>query len=142
MSKSDLSDYSRIHLLDDDDTLALKIRKAKTDMEPIPGNKAGLADRPEAKNLFGIYAALSKQSIDEICTTFEGQVFSVFKSALTDILIEHLGPIRKKLTLLLDDQTEMDRILARGADRANELAAISLAEVRSSLNLYPRPKGK
>ncbi|MDP5012699.1 MAG: tryptophan--tRNA ligase, partial [Alphaproteobacteria bacterium] len=74
-------------------------------------------------------------------STFEGQTFSAFKTALTDILIEHLQPIREKLTLLLDDKNEMDRILARGADRANELAAVSLNEVRSSLNLYPRPKG-
>ena len=141
MSKSDISDYSRIHLLDDEDTLALKIRKAKTDMDPIPGNKDGLIDRPEAKNLIGIYASLSNQNVDTICSTFEGQTFSALKAALTDVLISHLNPIREKLTLLLDDKNEMDRILARGADRANELAAVSLAEVRSSLNLYPRPKG-
>jgi len=139
MSKSDISDYSRIHLLDDDDTLALKIRKAKTDMEPIPNTNEGLADRPEAKNLIGIYASLANQNNDTVCSAFEGKTFSVFKTALTDILIEHVRPIREKLILLLDDKTEMDRILARGADRANELAAVSLAEVRSSLNLYPRP---
>ncbi len=142
MSKSDISDYSRIHLLDDEDTLAIKIRKAKTDMDPIPDSKEGLVDRPEAKNLIGIYAAVSNQTVDAICTTFEGQTFSALKATLTDALIEHLRPIREKLTLLLDDKSELDRILARGADRANELAAISLNEVRSSLNLYPRPKGQ
>ena len=142
MSKSDISDYSRIHLLDDEDTLALKIRKAKTDMDPIPGTKESLSDRPEAKNLIGIYAAVSNQTVETICTTLEGQTFSALKAILTDALIEHLRPIRKKLTLLLDDKNELDRILARGADHANELAAVSLNEVRSSLNLYPRPKGQ
>lgn len=141
MSKSDTSDYSRIHLLDDNDTLALKIRKAKTDMDPIPDNKEGLISRPEAKNLIGIYSALSNQDINSVCNIFKGQTFSAFKAALTDVLVAHLSPIREKLTHLLDDKNELDRILARGAERANALASVSLNEVRSSLNLYPRPKG-
>jgi tryptophanyl-tRNA synthetase len=141
MSKSDLSDYSRIHLLDDNDMLALKIKKAKTDMEPIPGSKEGLENRPEAKNLIEIYASLSSKSIDDVCQLFQGQNFSIFKSDLSELLITSLEPIRKKLTHLLDDKSEMDRILARGADRANVIATETLNEIRSNLNLYPRPKG-
>ncbi len=139
MSKSDISDYSRIHLLDDDDALALKIRKAKTDSDPIPSTSDSLIDRPEAKNLIAIYASLCGASVNDVCRDFEGQLFSTFKSALTDVLIEHLRPIRDKLTRLLADQTEMDRILARGADYANSIAAETLGDVRKSLNLYPRP---
>ncbi|MDP3371314.1 MAG: tryptophan--tRNA ligase [Candidatus Paracaedibacteraceae bacterium] len=141
MSKSDISDYSRIHLTDDDDTLALKIRKAKTDMEPIPQVKEGLENRPEAKNLMGIYSAVSGKSIEQACLQFEGQPFSAFKSELTDALINHLEPIRRKLTLLLDDKDELDRIITRGATRANILSQESLSDVKSHLNLYPKPKG-
>lgn len=141
MSKSDMSDYSRIHLTDDDDTLALKIRKAKTDMEPIPQTKEELENRPEAKNLMGIYSAVSGKSIDQACLQFEGQPFSAFKNELTDALVHHLGPIRQKLILLLDDKDELDRIITRGATRANILSKESLNEVTSRLNLYPKPKG-
>lgn len=141
MSKSDISDYSRIHLLDDDDALTLKIRKAKTDMEPIPGNKEALENRPEAKNLLGILSTLIGKSMDEVCQQFEGHIFSSVKAELTDALIAHLKPIRTRLTLLLDDKNELDRILARGAARANILSEQSMHEVKSRLNLYPKPKG-
>ena len=139
MSKSDISDYSRIHLLDDDDTLALKIRKAKTDSEPIPATADALADRPEAKNLMAIYASLNGLSLDRVCHQFEGQFFSTFKTELVDVLVEHLRPIRRKLLHLLDDKYEMDCILTRGAEYANKVANATLSEVRESLNLYPRP---
>ncbi len=138
MSKSDLSDYSRIHLLDDPDIIALKIRKAKTDSDPIPGTIKELTDRPEASNLLGIYAALSDQSIETVCRNFEGQTFSSVKQELTDILISSLTPIREKMHYLLQNQDEIDKILYRGAKIANTLAEKNLREVREILGLIPR----
>ena len=138
MSKSDLSDYSRIHLLDDPDTIAFKIRKAKTDSDPIPGTAKELVNRPEASNLLGIYAALSDQRIDSVCIHFEGQTFSSVKNALTEVLINSLTPIREKMLYLLQHQNELDKILYRGAEIANILAEENLKEVRSTLGLIPR----
>jgi tryptophanyl-tRNA synthetase len=140
MSKSDISDYSRIHLLDDADQLALKIRKAKTDSLPIPATADELTDRPEAKNLLGIYATLTNTTLAEVCAAHQGQLFSQFKQQLCDAVVSHLGPIRDNMTRLMNDKTEMDRILARGATRANELASATLDDVRAALNMYPRPR--
>ncbi|MBY0463039.1 MAG: tryptophan--tRNA ligase [Alphaproteobacteria bacterium] len=138
MSKSDLSDYSRIHLLDDSDTIALKIRKAKTDSDSIPGTPKELEGRPEASNLLGIYAALSDQTIETLCVRFEGQTFSSVKQALTDILISSLTPIREKMLHLLQNPDELDKILYKGAETANSLAEQNLKEVRNALGLLPR----
>lgn len=140
MSKSDISDYSRIHLNDDPDQIALKIRKAKTDSLPITCDLLDLNERPEAKNLLSIYATLSGVSLQKVCEKFDGKLFSEVKKDLTDVLIGHLDPIRLKMNALIQDHDEMDRILARGADRANEIASYTLTEVRSLLNLYPKPR--
>jgi tryptophanyl-tRNA synthetase len=138
MSKSDLSDYSRIHLLDDSDVIALKIRKAKTDSDPIPATPKDLVSRPEAYNLLGIYAALSGQTVEALCASFEGKTFSSVKQALTDVLITSLTPIRNKMISLLQDTQELDKILYKGAETANSLAEKNLKEVRQVLGLIAR----
>ena len=138
MSKSDVSDYSRIHLLDDADTITLKIRKAKTDSDPIPSSKEGLQNRPEAENLMGIYSALSAENIDALCSEYSGQPFSSFKNALTEILIESLRPIREKMQHLLQHPDELDKVLYDGADIANLLAEKHIKEIREVLGMIPR----
>lgn len=138
MSKSDLSDYSRIHLLDNPDTIALKIRKAKTDSDPLPGTVEGLVNRPEACNLLGIYAALSNKTIESACLEFEGKTFSSIKQTLADVLISYLSPIREKMQHLLQNQSELDKILYKGAEIANTLAERNLKETREVLGLIPR----
>lgn len=138
MSKSDISDYSRIHLLDDADTIMLKIRKAKTDSDPIPTLKKDLENRPEAENLMGIYSTLSDKTVDALCATYAGQPFSSFKQDLADILIESLRPIREKMLHLLQHPDELDQILFEGADVANVLAEKHIKEVREVLGMIPR----
>lgn len=138
MSKSDLSDYSRIHLLDDPDTIALKIRKAKTDSDPLPGSAKELENRPEASNLLGIYATLSNKTLEDTCLEFEGQAFSSVKQALADVLICYLTPIREKMHYLIQNKAELDKILYRGAEIANALAEKNLKEIREILGLIPR----
>ena len=135
MSKSDLSDYSRIHLLDDTDTIALKIRKAKTDSETIPSNENDLKNRPEAKNLLGIYAVLREQTLAQICHQFQGTLFSSFKPILIDALIETLSPIRQHMKQLLADRPYLHQILQKGAATAADLAYPSLKDVRRLLGL-------
>lgn len=133
MSKSDVSDYARIHLLDDEETIRLKIRKAKTDSEPIPGNAEGLEDRPEAKNLLGIYGILRGESLEKVCAQFEGKLFSEFKNELVEVLIGHLSPIREKMNALLKDKSHLDSVLRQGAEAAKEAAAGTMAQVREAL---------
>ncbi|MEL6609559.1 MAG: tryptophan--tRNA ligase [Pseudomonadota bacterium] len=123
MSKSDPSDMSRINMTDTADDIAKKIRKAKTDPEPLPDTLDGLADRPEARNLVNIYAALSQTSAEAVVTEHAGQQFGQFKPALVDLAVEKLGPIGTEMSRLMQDQAEIDRILARGAERARALAA-------------------
>jgi tryptophanyl-tRNA synthetase len=123
MSKSDPSDMSRINLTDDADTIARKIQKAKTDPEPLPTEEAGLAKRPEADNLVGIYAALSGTTKAAVLAEFGGHTFSGFKSALRDLCVARLGPIGGEMRRLVADPAEMDRLLAAGADRARAIAA-------------------
>jgi tryptophanyl-tRNA synthetase len=135
MSKSDPSEMSRVHLTDSDDEIAQKIRKAKTDPEPLPDNAEGLEQRPEAKNLVGIYAAVTDQSVDATLARFAGQGFGAFKPALADVLVELIGPIRARLDELRRDPTELDRILARGAEQAAELAAPVLARAKAAVGL-------
>jgi tryptophanyl-tRNA synthetase len=135
MSKSDPSDYSRIHLLDDADTLALKIRKAKTDSDPFPGQSADLDNRPEARNLVNIYATLAGQTADEICQAFEGSFFSAFKKKLADLLVEKILPIGEEIKRLLQDKAELDRILKQGALHAQGLAEKHMVEVREVTGL-------
>ena len=135
MSKTDPSDQSRIHLTDSDDEIALKIRKAKTDPEPLPDNGAALEPRPEAKNLVGIYAAVTGTSVDEVLGQFAGQGFGAFKPALAEALVDLIGPIRQRLDHLRRDPGELDRILADGASRASEIGAPILARAKAAVGL-------
>ncbi|HOT82141.1 MAG TPA: tryptophan--tRNA ligase, partial [Candidatus Defluviicoccus seviourii] len=127
--KSDASDYSRINLTDDADTIALKIRKAKTDPEPLPDTVEGLADRPEAENLVGIYAALAELEPEAVTSQFGGWLFSRFKEALAELAVERLAPVTAEMNRLQADPRYVEAVLARGAERANELAAPVLREV-------------
>ena len=122
MSKSDPSDASRINLSDDADTIAQKIRKAKTDPEPLPETVAGLDGRPEAKNLVNIYAALADTTASAVVAEFAGQGFGAFKPALADLAVARLGPITAEMVRLMADPAEIDRILGDGADRADTIA--------------------
>lgn len=135
MSKSDRSEMSRVHLTDSDDQIAQKIRKAKTDPEPLPGDPAGLDGRPEAKNLVGIYSAVTGESIDEVLARFAGQGFGAFKPALADVLVSLIAPIRRRLEELRRDPAELDRILDAGAQRAIEIGAPVLARAKSAVGL-------
>jgi tryptophanyl-tRNA synthetase len=128
MSKSDPSDMSRINLTDTADAIAAKIRKARTDPEPLPETLDGLAERPEVRNLVGIYAALAGTSAEAVVTEFAGQGFGAFKPALADLAVSHLGPITAEMTRLMADPAEIDRVLGDGANRAAELADPILAE--------------
>jgi tryptophanyl-tRNA synthetase len=122
MSKSDPSDASRINLTDDADTIAAKIRKAKTDPEPLPEAVEGLKDRPEARNLVAIYAALSGDTVEGVIRQFAGAQFGRFKPALADLAVAKLAPISSEMARLMADPGEIDRILGDGADRAAALA--------------------
>ena len=130
MSKSDPSDMSRINLTDDADTIAAKIRKARTDPAPLPESVEGLADRPEARNLVNIYAAISGADRAQVLADYAGKPFSVFKPALAEVLVSALAPISARMRELLADPAEIDRILGRGAERASEISAPILAQAK------------
>ena len=123
MSKSDPSDMSRINLTDDAETIAKKIRKAKTDPEPLPSEVAGLEGRPEARNLVNIYAALADMSVDQVMADVGGRPFSEFKPMLADLAVDRIAPISTEMARLMQDLSEIDRILADGAARARAIAA-------------------
>ena len=135
MSKSDVSEMSRINLADDADTMAKKIKKAKTDPEPLPSEIKGLEERPEALNLVAIYAALSGVKPDDVLSEYGGQGFGAFKPALAELLVEMLGPIRNRFVELKDDREELDAILARGAYKARELGSPTLDAAYQALGL-------
>jgi len=135
MSKSDPSDMSRINLTDSDDTIAQKIRKAKTDAEPLPGDPALLEGRPEARNLVAIFAEVTNATVAEVLAQFEGQGFGAFKPALADALVALLSPLRSKLTDLRSNPDALDAILDRGAERAIALAAPTLAAAYDAVGL-------
>ena len=135
MSKSDPSEMSRIHLTDSDETIAQKIRKAKTDPDPLPADPAGLESRPEAKNLVGIYAAVTGKRVEEVLAEFAGQGFGAFKPALADAVVALIAPIRSRLDDLRRHPEELDRILAQGATRASEIAAPVLAGAKAAVGL-------
>jgi tryptophanyl-tRNA synthetase len=130
MSKSDESDLSRINLTDDADAIANKIRRAKTDPNPMPETKDGLAGRPEAENLLSIYAALSDRKLEEVIGDFAGKQFSEFKNALADLTVAKLSPISAEMRRLMADPAEIDRILHDGAARARAIAAPIVAETK------------
>jgi tryptophanyl-tRNA synthetase len=135
MSKTDPSEMSRVHLTDSDDQIAQKIRKAKTDPEPLPDNAEALEPRAEAKNLVGIYAAVSGQTIEHVLGRFAGQGFGQFKPALADALVALIGPIRERLEELRRDPVELDRILESGAAKAVSLGAPVLAKAKTAVGL-------
>lgn len=122
MSKSGESDMERINMTDDADTIAKKFKKAKSDAEALPETVEGLAERPEARNLVNIYAALNDQSNEQVIAEFGGEGWGKFKPALADLAVEKLAPISTEMKRLMDDPAEIDRILTRGADRAREIA--------------------
>ena len=136
MSKSDPSDYSRINLTDDADAILQKVRKARTDPEPLPATMDELKARPEAQNLVGIYAALDGRTSDEVLAEFAGVGFGTFKPRLADLAVAKLGPVGEAMRRYMSDPAEIDRILAAGAARAREVAAPTLAEVKSSVGYW------
>ena len=122
MSKSDPSDMSRINMGDDPDTIAQKFRKARTDPDPLPDTYDALKERPSARNLVDIFAALSERSTDDVLAEVQGMQWGTFKPLLADLAVEKLSPISTEMTRLLGDTAEIDRILGHGAERANEIA--------------------
>jgi len=135
MSKSDPSDLSRINMSDDDETIARKLKKAKTDPEPLPDNIADLADRPEAKNLIGIYAALADQSQDAVLAEYAGKGFGDFKPALADLAVSKLSPIRQRFEELRKDQSAIDAILRDGSEKASVMARPTVEAAYAALGL-------
>jgi tryptophanyl-tRNA synthetase len=135
MSKSDPSDMSRINLTDSDDMVSQKIRKAKTDPEPLPEDPAGLEGRAEAKNLVGIYGAVTGETVEQVLARFAGQGFGAFKPALADALVSLLHPLRSRLEELRNDPAELDRHLADGSARAAEMGAPVLKEAYRAVGL-------
>ncbi|MBK9432994.1 tryptophan--tRNA ligase [Sphingorhabdus sp.] len=135
MSKSDPSDMSRINLTDDADTIMQKVRKAKTDPEPLPGEKAGLAGRTEAENLVGIYAAMAGISVEAVLAQFAGQGFGAFKPALGELLVTQLAPIVERFNRLRQDRDAIDAELRKGADKAAILARPTLERAYAALGL-------
>lgn len=130
MSKSDPSDFSRIHLTDTADEIAQKIRKAKTDPEPLPDTLDGFENRPEAKNLVTIYAAFMDQTLEEVLPSVAGKSFSDFKPLLADLLVDKLSPLSTKMVQYLDEKSELESILKRGAEHASSLANQTLKQVK------------
>jgi len=135
MSKSDPSEYAHIALTDDKDTIAQKIRKAKTDPEPLPAEAGGLEGRPEADNLVGIYAALADTAKDDVLHRFGGSQFSTFKTALTELTIEKLEPIRVEILRLRADPGYVDSILAEGAEKARAIARPNMDAIKDIVGL-------
>ncbi len=130
MSKSEESDFSRINMTDEADTIAQKIRKARTDPEPLPENVDDLDSRPEALNLVSIYASLNDMEVGQVLNQFSGQGFSAFKTALADLSVAKLGPIGSEMKRLTEEPDEIDRILADGSARAVRLSGPIVREAR------------
>ncbi len=137
MSKSDPSDASRINMTDDADTIAKKIRKAKTDPEPLPDNTDELEGRPEARNLVNIYAALADTSVEQVIADHAGQNFATFKPSLADLAVAKLAPIAEEMSRLMGEQDEIDRILTRGAERARAITAPILRRTYDIVGMVP-----
>ena len=135
MSKSDPAETSRINLADSADEIAKKIKRAQTDPEPLPSEVAGLAGRPAADNLVGIYAALSDQTREQVLATHGGHGWGAFKPALADLAVARLGPIGDAMRRYAADPAELDRVLDRGAERARAIAAPILQDVRRIVGL-------
>ncbi|TCM18962.1 tryptophanyl-tRNA synthetase [Novosphingobium sp. PhB165] len=138
MSKSDPSDMSRINMTDDADTIMQKVKKAKTDPEPLPSEKAGLEGRAEANNLVSIYAVMAGTTADDVLAQFGGQGFGSFKPALGELLVEKLAPINARFVELRQDRTALDAILRKGAEKARALAIPTLEKTYDALGLVRR----
>jgi tryptophanyl-tRNA synthetase len=136
MSKSDPSDNSRINLTDDADAIASKIKKAKSDADVLPEAEDGLAERPEAKNLVGIYATLAGISAQDVLNEFGGKGFGAFKPALADVVVGKMAPISETLRRLLNDTGEIDRVLRLGAERARQVSAPVVEETKRIVGLW------
>jgi tryptophanyl-tRNA synthetase len=136
MSKSDPSDQSRVNLADTADEIAAKVRKAKTDPDPLPEDPAALDGRPEAKNLVGIYAALSGETTAQVLARFAGQGFGAFKPALAEVVVAAVTPVGQAMARYLADPAEIDRILAAGAERAAAVAEPTLAETKRLVGFW------
>jgi tryptophanyl-tRNA synthetase len=135
MSKSDPSDQSRINLTDDADTIAIKVRRAKTDPEPLPTEEKGLETRPEADNLVGIFAALADTTRADVLAQFGNAQFSTFKNALTDLAVTKLTPINSEMKRLLNDPAAIDAVLKDGSDRARKIARETMNAVKDIVGL-------
>jgi tryptophanyl-tRNA synthetase len=135
MSKSDPSDMSRINLTDDAEMIMQKVKKAKTDPEPLPSEATGLEGRPEAANLVGIYAVLAGSSVDAVLRDFAGKGFGAFKPVLGELLVEQLAPINARFVELRQDRGALDAILRKGAEKARTLAAPTLEAAYAALGL-------
>ena len=131
MSKSDPSDLSRINLTDDKDLIINKIKKSKTDTLPMPEINDDLKKRPEVQNLLGIYSNLSSQSIDKVKEEFQGKNFSIFKDKLSELLVYKIDPIGKRIKDLLKDENYLDKMLAEGSQKANNLATKKINEIKT-----------
>ena len=129
MSKSDLSDLSRINLTDDKDQIINKIKKAKTDSLPMPNNIDELEDRAEAKNLIGIYSSLSGSSLEKIINQFSGKNFSEFKENLSQVMVDKITPISNEIKKLLVDEDYLDKILIEGSKKASDLASKKIKKI-------------
>ena len=130
MSKSDPSDLSRINLTDEKDEIYNKIKKAKTDIMPMPTDINDLVERPEAENLLGIYSSLSNQKLEKSINDFSGKKFSVFKDKLSEVLIEKIDPISKEIKKLMNDEKYLDLILLEGSEKADKIASKKIKEIR------------
>ncbi|WP_170402623.1 tryptophan--tRNA ligase [Ruegeria arenilitoris] len=141
MSKSDPSDMSRINMTDDADTIAKKIRKAKTDPEALPSELDGLDERPEARNLVNIYAALSDQTAEQVLVEMGGKQFGEFKPMLAELAVSKLAPISSEMAHLMGEQAEIDRILAKGAEKARAVAAPILQQTYEIVGMVGAKQG-
>ena len=130
MSKTDPSELSRINLNDSSDQILNKIKKAKTDTEPLPGNENELSNRPEAKNLLGIYSSLSEQPLSKTINEFSGKNFSEFKEKLTNLVVDKISPISNEINKLLKDENFIDKVLIDGAEKANEIASEKIKNIK------------
>ena len=130
MSKSDPSNLSRINLTDNKEEILNKIKKAKTDPLPLPGNIKELSERPEAENLLGIYSSLKGQNLENSIDEFNGKNFSEFKDKLSEILTEKIEPISKEIKKLLNDEKHIDAILLEGCDKADKIASKKIKKIK------------
>ena len=130
MSKSELSDLSRINLTDDKDLIINKIKKAKTDSLPIPSSVDELKERPEAKNLLGIYSSLTNSNLDKSLIEFDGKNFSEFKEKLSQVLVEKINPISQEIKKLINDKEYLDKILLEGHKKANNIASKKIKKMQ------------